>query len=247
MTAGQSISPATSRGMIIAGGTCLIVAALAFVLVFAYLAANFDYPDILEGSASDVLPRLQAGGTAIRAVWAIYAFLPLLLVPGAVAAFLACPCSRGRMTLALILACIAAFSMCLGLMRWPSVHWALASAYADGAAGTTRSIEALFNGLNIYLGNYVGEFLGETTLATSFLLAGCSLLRESRYPKWLGFSGVVFALLFLTGAFRNVAKSVQVIADVNNVLLPLWLIALGASLIWYTRSKSMIIDVKHDH
>jgi hypothetical protein len=235
------------RGMIIAGGASLIVAALAFVLVFAYLAANFNYPDILEGSASEVLPRLQAGGTAMRAIWAIYAFLPLLLVPGAVAAFLACPSSRGRMTLALILACIAAFSMCFGLMRWPSVHWALASAYADGAADTQGSMEALFNGLNIYLGNYIGEFLGETTLAIFFLLTGSSLLKEARYPNWLGFSGVGFALLFLIGAFRNVASSVQVIADLNNVLLPLWLIALGTCLIWYTRPKSMITEVKHDH
>lgn len=227
-----------NRGMVVAGGVSLIVGALAFVLVFAYLAANFDYPDILDGSASDVLPRLHAGGAEMRAVWAIYAFLPLLLVPGAVGTFLACPSSRGRMTLALVLASIAALSMCLGLMRWPSVHWGLAEAYSGAAGETKSSIEATFNGLNLYLGNYIGEFLGETALASFFFLAGFSLLNESRFPKWLGWSGVVFALLFAIGALRNVTSSVQLVADVNNALLPLWMIVLGASLLWYGRPRA---------
>jgi hypothetical protein len=227
-----------NRRTVIAGGVSFVVAALAFVLVFSYLAANFDYPDILDGRASEVLPRLQAGGAGMRAVWAIYAFLPLLLVPGAVGTFFACPSSRGRMTLALVLASLAAFSMCLGLMRWPSIHWALAEAYSDGAAETKSSIGAVFNGLNSYLGNYIGEFLGETALGFFFLLAGASLLKEARFPKWLGWSLVVFALLFTVGAFRNVMSSVQPVADVNNALLPLAMIALGVSLVWYSRDPA---------
>lgn len=70
------------RKMITVGGASFIVAALAFVGVFSYLAATFNYPDILDGSAADVLPRLRDGGSSMRTVWAIYAFLPLLLVPG---------------------------------------------------------------------------------------------------------------------------------------------------------------------
>jgi hypothetical protein len=233
-----------SRGMVMAGGVSLVAGALAFVLVFAYLAVNFDYPDILDGSASDVLPRLRAGGTGMRSVWAIYALLPLLLVPGAVGTFLVCPSSRARMILALVLASIAAFSMCLGLMRWPSVHWALAEVYADAAAETKSSIEAIFNGLNLYLGNYIGEFLGETALASFFLLAGFSLLNEGRFPRWLGWSAVVFALLFLIGAFRNVTSSVQFVADANNALLPLSMIALGLSLVWYARSPRSEADAE---
>ena len=117
------------RPIIIAGGLSLVVGALAFVSVFSYLAANFDYPGILDGSASEVLPRLRAGGSTMRAIWALYAFLPLLLVPGAVGAYFACPSSRGRMTLALVAASLGSLAMCLGLMRWPSIHWALADAY----------------------------------------------------------------------------------------------------------------------
>jgi hypothetical protein len=223
------------RPMIIAGGLSFVVGALAFVSVFSYLAANFDYPGILDGSAAEVLPRLRAGGSTMRAIWALYALLPLLLVPGAVGAYFACPSSRGRMTLALVAASLGALAMCLGLMRWPSVHWALADAYAQSGADATSSLAAVFLGMNLYFGNYIGEFLGEVCLASFFLLSGLSLLTEARFPKWLGWCGVAFASLFLVGAFRNAIPAVQHIAIVNNALLPLWMVLLGVSLMWYSR------------
>lgn len=222
------------------GGASFVIGALAFVFVFSYLAANFNYPDILDGTAAEVLPRLRDGGTAMRAVWAIYAFLPLFLVPGAVGAYLACPSSRARMTLALVAASIGALAMCLGLMRWPSIHWALAEAYSHAGAETKSSLDAVFSGMNLYIGNYVGEFLGETTLAAFFLLSGLSMLAEARFPKWLGWSGVGFSFLFLVGAFRNITDTVQVVADINNSLLPLWMIVMGAALIWFSRSAGPI-------
>ena len=233
-----------NRGMVIAGGVSFVLAASAFVLVFAYLAANFEYPDILEGSASEVLPRLNAGGTGMRLVWAVYAFLPLLLIPGAVGTKLACPLSRGRMTLALVFACVAAFSMCLGLMRWPSIHWALAEVYSGAALDTQRGIEAVFNGLNLYLGNYIGEFLGESALAIFFLLVSFSLLKEPRFARWLGWLLMAFAALFGIGAFRNVTHAVQFVADINNALLPLSMIALGASLVWHATRSDLGGDVQ---
>jgi Domain of unknown function (DUF4386) len=226
---------ATSPKAIAAGGLCFIVGALAFVLVFSYLAATFNYPSVLDGSAAEVLPRLRAGGERMRAVWAIYAFLPLLLVPGAVGAYLACPLSRGRMTLALVAASLGALAMCLGLMRWPSMHWALAEAYSRSGAEGRIGLTAVFDGLNLYLGNYVGEFFGELCIAVFFLLTGLSMLDEARLPRWLGWCGAAFGIVFLAGAFRNVASWVQPVADVNNALLPLWMIVLGAALIWTSK------------
>ena len=221
--------------MIVAGGLSLVVGALAFVFVFAYLAANFDYPGILNGSAAEVLPRLRSGGSMMRAVWALYASLPLFLLPGAVGAYFACPSSRSRMTLALVVAALGALAMCLGLMRWPSVHWALAEIYSQAGPETQNSLEAVFNGLNLYLGNYIGEFFGEIALAAFFLLVGFSMLDEQCFPKWLGWCGIVFALLFLVGAFRNVTSAVQRVADADNVLLPLWMIILGIAFVRHSR------------
>jgi hypothetical protein len=84
-----------------------------------------------------------------------------------------------------------------------------------------------------------GLFLGETMLGVFFLLSGLSMLEEARFPKWLGWSGVGFSVLFLVGAFRNVTSAVQVIADINNGLLPLWMVVMGTALIWYSRRPNV--------
>lgn len=226
------------RSMVLAGGLSFIIGAFAFVAVFSYLAANFNYPDILDGTAAEVLPRLLEGGSTMRSVWAIYAFLPLLLVPGAIGALFACPGSRGRMTVALVAASLGTLAMCLGLMRWPSIHWVLADAYLEGGAEVQSSLAAVFLGLNVYLGNYIGEFLGEICLAIFFTLNGLSLLGEAAFPRWLGWFGTAFGVLFAIGAFRNIAPTVQPVADINNSLLPLWMIILGAALIRFRNPGS---------
>ncbi len=227
-----------SRDVVLAGGACLIAGAVAFVGVFSYLAANFDYPKILDGAAADVLPRLRGGGSRMRAVWALYALLPLLLIVGAVGVAFAATASRGAATLAAVFASIGALAMCLGLMRWPSFHWALAEAYESAGADARHAIGATFNGLNLYLGNYIGEFMGEVCLALFFLLAGFALRAEPGFPAWVGLGGIIFAVLFLAGAFRNVAPQVQWIADINNYLLPIWMIALGVAVIVYPRTSA---------
>jgi hypothetical protein len=184
--------------LVLAGGLAFIIGALAFVAVFSWLAAKFDYPKILDGEAADVLPRLRGGGARMRAVWAIYAFLPLFLVVGAAGAYAAFLSSAGMMVLALVFAAIGALAI---------------------------------TGLNVYLGNYIGEFLGELCLGVFFLLSALALRAEPGYPGWLGICGAVFAVLFVVGAFRNVTSRVQWLADINNYLLPLWMIAFGVALV----------------
>ena len=70
-----------------AGGVALIAGAMAFLGVFTFLAARFDYPAVLDGSAAEVLPNLLATGAIGRAVWAVYGFLPIIWIPAGVAAF----------------------------------------------------------------------------------------------------------------------------------------------------------------
>lgn len=75
--------------MIRLGGVALVGGAVAFMAVFAFLAARFDYPAVLDGPAGTVLPQLLATGDAGRAAWALYAFLPLIWLPAGVGAYLA--------------------------------------------------------------------------------------------------------------------------------------------------------------
>jgi len=216
-----------------AGGVALILGAVMFIGVFSFLAARFDYPAILDGEAADVLPRLLATGATGRAVWALYGFLPLAWVPAGVGAFHALRREReGSMRTAMLFALIAAVSMMLGLLRWPSIHWELAQAYARADAPERMAIAALFAGLNSYLGNFIGEFLGELSISVFFLLSALAMLaRGSGLPRWMGYLGVVTAAAGLIGMFRNVTDLVAPVAAVNNYLLPLWMIVFGTGLV----------------
>jgi len=216
-----------------AGGLALIVGALAFVAVFSYLAASFGYPEVLDGAAPDVLPRLLATGSLGRGVWAVYGFLPLCFLPAGVGAFHALRHTReGAMRTAMLLAAVSAVAMMLGLLRWPSLHWELARAFTAGGASERAVIGAVFAAFNAYLGNYLGEFLGELSLSLFFLLsAGAMLHARSGFPRWLGYFGLLAAVVGLIGMFRNVTSAVDPVAAVNNYLLPLWMIAFGVGLL----------------
>jgi hypothetical protein len=217
-----------------AGGLALVFGAIAFMAVFAFLAARFDYPAILDGPAGTVLPRLLATGTSGRAAWAFYAFLPLCWLPAGVGAY--CALRRfapGAMLLALQWAVVAAVSMMLGLMRWPSVHWHLAQLQATATPEQQPLIAVLFDGLNTYLGNYIGEFLGELSVNAFFLLSSWTLLRSRAAPAWIAWVGLITAAAGFIGMFRNVTAAVAPVAAINNYLLPLWMILFGLVLLRY--------------
>jgi hypothetical protein len=134
----------------------------------------------------------------------------------------------------MLFAVVSAISMMLGLLRWPSIHWTLAQAYANGTVADQAAIAVVFAGLNSFLGNYVGEFLGELAFSLFFLLSALAMLAPGAgFPRWIGFFGVFTAIAGLIGMFRNVSGIVGPIAAVNNYLLPLWMIVFGIALLRY--------------
>lgn len=206
--------------------------------MFSYLAVRFNYPDVLDGPAATVLPSLLATGRQGRFVWAVYALLPLIWLPAGVAAYEAlAPVRRGAMRLALLFAAVSAITLMLGLMRWPSIHWELALAFERAAPAEQAVIASVFDGLNTYLGNYVGEFLGELCFNAFFLLTSFVWLASSR-SRWIGWAGVVTAALGFIGMFRNVTDLVAPVAEVNNYLLPTFMIVLGIALVRWSPIES---------
>ena len=215
------------------GGWSLILAALAFIAVFTYLAVRFSYPDVLDGKAEQVLPALLAMGQEGRGVWGIYGLLPLLLLPAGLGAHAvlrehAPMYARG----AVLLAASAAAAMLLGLLRWPSIHWVLAESFvATDDVGQRAAITVLFDGLNSYLGNFIGEFVGEFTLNGFFLCVAWGSRGARDMPRWSVVAGLLAAAAGFTAIWRNVTPAVAAIAEIENSILPLWMILLGALLI----------------
>ena len=227
-----------ARGTILAGGIALVGGALAFLGVFSYLAARFHYPEVLEGRAQDVLPALLATGNSGRLAWALYGVLPLVFILGGVGAFEALrERASGPMRAGLQFAFLAAVSMMLGLMRWPSVHWELARAWRAAGEGDRLVLAAVFDGLNRYLGNFIGEFVGELSFSVFFVLSGVGLLRHERAPRWLSWWGIATGVLGLIGMWRNVTPAVDAVAAANNYLLPAWMIGFGVWLVIVSRTE----------
>lgn len=230
--------PPFERGAVLGGGLALVAGALGFLGVFAYLAARFQYPSVLDGNAADVLPALLATGSSGRTAWAFYALLPLIWLPAGVGAFEALRVrAAGAMRLAMLFAAVAAVSMMLGLMRWPSVHWELARAWGPAGPETRVALAALFDGLNRYMGNFVGEFLGELSFSMFFILSAVGLRRHPGAPRYLAWSSLATGILGLVGMWRNVTPAVSVVAGIDNYLLPLWMLVFGGWLLRLGRSE----------
>jgi len=211
-----------------AGGWSLILAALLFLAVFSYLAAKFEYPDVLDKPAGEVLPRLIALGTTGRAVWVLYGLVPLLLVPAGIGAEAALRrAAPGAMRAASHFATLGAFSMLLGLMRWPSIQWELGRTWVDADGSQRAALGAVFAGLNSYLGNFLGEFVGELCLNLFFVLTAYAMYRSIDRPRWAGPAGLAVGVIGLIAMFRNAVPAVAPIAAVNNLILPVWLLVLG--------------------
>jgi hypothetical protein len=218
--------------MIKIGGLFSLLGGVAFIGVFTYLAINFNYPDILDGDAYQVLPQIVMGGDQMRAVWAIYALLPLILIPAALGTYAYLRNKSNSLAVAgLVFAAVAALANMLGLMRWPSIHWILAQKFTTAPVEQRATIDAVFQGLNVYLGNYIGEFLGELTMNMWFLTIGLVLITVKDKLKYFGYLAIIIAVLGFIGGFRNVTSVVSMVAEINNFLLPAFLIVLGILLL----------------
>lgn len=213
-----------------------MAAALGFMGVFTYLAVRFNYPDVLDAPAAEALPALLAMGSTGRAVWALYGVLPLLLIPAGVGAHRALRhAGDGGMRVALLMAVVAAVAMMLGLLRWPSIQWELARAYMAADVDGRTLLAATFDGLNSYLGNYLGEFVGELCLNAFFVLSARAMWRGRVVPRWIAGLGLVAGILGWIAMWRNVTGAVAPVAAVNNVVLPLWMVVFGVSLLMASR------------
>ena len=213
-------------------GITLVMTSLGFIAVFGYLASHFGYPEVLEGKAADVLPAFVAGGGKMRAVWAVYAILPAGI---ALAALLAFPLFRrageGLARLGRFAAITAAVAMTVGLARWPTLNYVLGRRFLAAGPVEQEHIASIFDAGNLYLGNVIGEFIGEVGLSSWFLTLSLAIVRGVGLWRWTGYLGLFTAVSMTVGAFRNLTSLVAPIAALNNNLLPIFLIALGTALI----------------
>jgi hypothetical protein len=219
------------------GAVALALGATGFIAVFLYLQSAFGYPDILDRGAAEVLPRLAAGGASLHTAWLLYGALPLTLLVAGIASMplLEDGGGRGLARLGAAAASLAAIAIMIGLLRWPSIHDTLAARWTTASAEERDIYGAIFDAANRYLGNLLGELLGELALAGWFACVGLALRRSDR--RIAGALVLAAAAIVAISACRVLTSVVAPVAAVGNVVLPVTLLAIAGFMLRATISR----------
>jgi hypothetical protein len=203
----------------------LITAAVLANVAFAALGSIFNYPDVLDDPAADVLASFGAHQGAVSAWFAVLALSAALLAPIAVGVRKLS--SHPAMRIAVWVGVAAAAVQVIGLLRWPI----LVPGYA--ADGDT----AAFQTASDILGTAIGETLGYALTAAWTALV-ITALGRSFAGRWFALLGGAAAALVLAGVISPL--NLPLVDEANflgYVLYSVWLIAFGVVLLARERRR----------
>jgi hypothetical protein len=218
-------------------GASAIALAVVFNVPYAILAATYNYPDVLRGSASDALNLFAAGGQSLVLTWHGFALSALALAPLAIALSLTPKRVAEKPALAIgaaIAGSLAGLAQAMGLWRWVFVVPGLAKTHADPAStpDAKLSAERAFDMLNQYGGVAIGEHLGQ--LLTALFVVLISTLQWGEGKRVSATIGMATAAAIALGTNEGLAIALGqsgatfALATIAGFLgLTAWLIATG--------------------
>jgi len=200
-------------------GSLLILAAVLATLAFAALGSIFNYPDVLDEPAADVLASFRAHEGEVSTWFSVLALSAALLGPIAVGVGRLSAARPMRIAVAVGIA--AAVVQVVGLLRWPLLVPGFAT---DGDTDAFRLAGDV-------LGTAIGETLGYALTAAWTALVIAALGRHFA-GRWFAVLGGVSAALVAVGVVSPLG--LPVIDDANFIgylLWSLWLVVFGAILL----------------
>jgi hypothetical protein len=211
--------------------TLLILAAVLANVGFTALGSIFNYPDVLDEPAGNVLADFRAHESAVSAWFSVLALSAALMAPIAIG--VGRLSSERAMGIAVRVGIAAAVVQVIGLLRWPL----LVPGYA--ADGNTSA----FSTASDILGTAIGETVGYLLTATWTALVVVALGR--RYAgRWFQVLGLVAAALVLCGVVSPLGLPVIDTANFfGYVLWSLWLIAFGVVILLHERRAGALSPV----
>lgn len=206
----------TSRRLVVG---LLVLAVVLVNAAFIGLGSVFEYPDILQEDADEILEKFRADEGTIVALFSMLALGAALLAPIAVILGRLADNDLGRWSIRVGIA--AAAVQVIGLLRWPLIVPGLAD---DNDTDTFDTIHTL-------LGTVVGETFGYALTAVWTVLIIFALGRRLA-GRWFEFLGLAAAALIALGVLVPLDVPGADFANfVGYVLWSLWLLAL-AVLLW---------------
>jgi hypothetical protein len=214
----------------------LILAAVLANAAFTALGSVFNYPDVLDEPAGQVLAAFRDNQSAVSGWFSVLALSAALMAPIAIG--VGRLSSKRAMRIAVPVGIAAAAVQVIGLLRWPILVPGYASDAAGGdAAGAAAARDSFTTASNI-LGTAVGETLGYLLTASWTVLVIVALGR--RYAgRWFQVLGAASAVLVVAGVLSPLGLPVIDAANfVGYVLWSVWLIAFAVVILVHERRRA---------
>jgi hypothetical protein len=207
----------------------LIIAAVLANVGFTALGSIFNYPDVLDEPAGQVLASFRDHEGAVSGWFTVLALSAALLAPIAIG--VGRLSSSRAMGIATRVGIAAAAVQVVGLMRWPI----LVPGYAADAASSSSAVAAngrdSFSTASDILGTAIGETLGYLLTATWTVLVIVALGRHFA-GRWFRVLGVASAALVVVGVLSPLDLPVVDSANfIGYVLWSVWLIAFAVMML----------------
>ena len=164
----------------------IVLAVVLANAAFIGLGSIFNYPDILQEDADEILAEFRADEGAIVALFITLALSAALLAPIAILLGRLAANERGRLSIGVGIA--AAIVQVIGLMRWPLIVPSLADSNDTDAFDTVHTL----------LGTVVGETFGYLLTALWTILIIDALARRLA-GRWFSVLGYTAAALIAIG------------------------------------------------
>jgi hypothetical protein len=207
----------------------LILAAVLANVAFTALGSIFNYPDVLDEPAGEVLGTFRDHQSAVSTWFSVLALSAALLAPVAIGVgrLSAAPAMR----IAVRIGIAAATVQVIGLLRWPILVPGYASDAASANAGVAASGRDSFTTASDILGTAIGETLGYLLTATWTALVIVALGRQFA-GRWFTGLGTVSAALVVVGVLSPLGLPVIDAANfIGYVLWSVWLIAFAVVIV----------------
>jgi hypothetical protein len=231
-------SPSTNDGLRRTAGALFVGGALTFAAAATTLSSTFDWPDILREPADVVLPAFVDGGTSLVWTWFATAWtyavliVPIVLLPAVLG-------RRGdpALRVATYLGATSVVLALIGFLRWVFVVPPLADSYVTGDTTTQTAVGAAWTAQHQFGGALLGEHLGQVLAIGWSVTLSVIILRTRVLPRWLGVTGLVVSVLYLSNQGDILATAVPgfPVWDLGGLIgssgWGLWVAALGVVLL----------------
>lgn len=219
------------------GGWSLIVFALLYLTVQLIFYVFYSFPVALSGPDKEAFALLIHGGLGMQLLFTAFGLFPLLLIPASVGAYYAFRSENEPwMRVSVLFAAIAALSLSLCLLRWPSFNWYLARFYGGATPDQQQVVSVVFHGVENFFGIFLGGVLGKACIAIWFLIISLTMLKLEEFPRWIAYFGiiaVIYMVLTLAYPFGIFPLGLESLLHWFDPIEFLWLMIFGIGLLFY--------------